>query len=139
MLDSYHSLLLWQIQALPESMTSEAIYIPIGALPIEAQIHRRTVSLSLLHAITYLLRSHLIQKVAIQQLARCDPLQCSWFLYTAEIIEIYGFGYQTTSGQPMAKNDIENTHPHSCHRQEEGATDCWCSQNIYTELTTPSQ
>ncbi len=107
MLDSYHRSLLRQIQGLPESTATEAIYILIGALPIEALIHMRT--LSLLGAVARLPKSHPIHKVATRQLARCDPPRRSWFIYTAEIGDLYGLDVRQQVINPWPK-DTWKTH-----------------------------
>ena len=48
-LERYHLLVLRHIQALPQRTASSAVYMFLGALPIEAEIHKR--QLSLLHAV----------------------------------------------------------------------------------------
>ena len=48
-LERYHLRMLRQIQALPQRTASSAVYMLLGALPIEAEIHKR--QLSLLHAV----------------------------------------------------------------------------------------
>ena len=48
-LERYHLCTLRQIQSLPQRTASSAVYMLLGALPSEAEIHKR--QLSLLHAV----------------------------------------------------------------------------------------
>ena len=43
-LERYHLRTLRQIQSLPQRTASSAVYMSLGALPIEAEIHKRQLS-----------------------------------------------------------------------------------------------
>ncbi len=87
-LEGYYRSLLRQVQSLPENTATEAIYVLLGTIPIQARIHIRT--LTLLGAIARLPIEHPIRQIAIRQLARPQSPRRSWFMHAAEIGEEYG-------------------------------------------------
>ncbi len=87
-LEGYYRSLLRQVQSLPENTATEAIYVLLGTIPIQARIHIRT--LTLLGAIGRLPSKHPIRRIAIRQLARPQSPHRSWFMHAPEIREEYG-------------------------------------------------
>ena len=74
--------LLRQVQNLPENVASEAVYILLGALPVEAYIDMKI--LSLVGAIARLDWEHPLRQIGIRQLATGTLAKQSWFVYAAE-------------------------------------------------------
>ena len=101
MLDGYVRTLFRQIQGLSENTATEAIYLLLGTVPIEATIHTRT--LSLLGSIARLPRTHPIWKLALRQLARPDCPKKSWFTYVEDIGNQYGIDVRKQILYPWPK------------------------------------
>ena len=78
-LDKFHKKMLRQIQSLPDSTATEAIYILAGTIPIEAQLHIR--ALGLFGGICRLEGSHTLKNLALRQLALRIDYKHSWFSY----------------------------------------------------------
>ena len=101
LLDKYYKKLLRQIQALPDNTASEAIYLLIGALPIEAQLHRR--ALSLFGNIARLPLDHQLRRLARRQLATQYDNPYSWFHYICKLGEKYSLDIISEFNSPEDK------------------------------------
>ena len=86
-LDSFYKKLLRQVQGLPEATASEAIYLLIGTIPIEAVLHNRI--LSLFGSITRLKHSEALWQLTQRQLSLRADKRGSWFAQLAEIGSTY--------------------------------------------------
>ena len=87
LMDGFYKRLLRQIQALPENVATEAIYILLGAHPIEIQLHCRT--LSLFGSICRLPANHSLRQLATRQLATQSKNKLSWFHHVTYIASKY--------------------------------------------------
>ena len=94
--------LLRQIQHLPESTATEAIYLMLGALPIEAEIHARM--LSLFGNITSLKKGDALKELARRQLAMSSSNPGSWFTHLEEIATTYEIDLHQAHQMPWPKN-----------------------------------
>ena len=80
--------ILRDLQSLSKRTATEAIYLLMGMLPIEAEIHIRT--LSLFGAVTRLEDGNMLKNLAERQLAlKSNPRTC-WFRYALDIAKTYG-------------------------------------------------
>ena len=100
LLDVFFRKLLRQVQTLPESTATEAVYWLAGVLPIEAQYHRKILTLA--GSICRLPRTHQLHKLATRQLAIRDNRN-SWFLQADKIGEQYGLDLQQQLDFPWTK------------------------------------
>ena len=101
-LDKFFKKLLRQIQHLPESTATEAIYLMLGALPIEAEIHARM--LSLFGNITRLKSGDALKELARRQLAMSSSNPDSWFTHLEEIATTYEIDLHQALQMPWPKN-----------------------------------
>ena len=88
-IDMYHKRLLRQIQGLPDSTASEAVYLLLGTVPIEATLHQRV--LSLFGSVCRLEPKHPIRLMAMRQMAVKSESSKSWLAYIRSLGHIYGF------------------------------------------------
>ena len=102
-LDKFFKKLLRQIQHLPESTATEAIYLMLGALPIEAEIHARM--LSLFGNITRLKSGDALKELARRQLAMSSSNPDSWFTHLEEIATAYESDLHQALQMPWPKNN----------------------------------
>ncbi len=100
-LDNYYRRLLRQIQGLPSNVSSEAVYILLGTVPVEAHLHRRI--LSLLGSIARLGPSNPLYQLAVRQLAVKTPEAKSWFSQARRIGELYGIDIDAAVLHPWPK------------------------------------
>ena len=85
-LEKFHKNSLRIIQSLPERTATSAVYILLGALPIEAEIHKR--QLSLLHSILVCDNSR-IKEVLNRQLSVNFDNKDSFFYRILKVLELY--------------------------------------------------
>ena len=87
LLSRYHIQTLRNIQSLPQRTASAAVYMLLGALPLEAELHKRRLSLlnSVITSDNECLRG-LIQR----QLACAFNIQTSFFYIVSDILKMYG-------------------------------------------------
>ena len=85
-LERYHLNTLRQIQSLPKRTASSSVYMLLGALPIEAELHKR--QLSLLYAVLTS-ENQCLQEVVQRQLARCFDNVHSFFYIASQVLEKY--------------------------------------------------
>ena len=84
-LEVYQRTLLRQLLHLPERVATSAIYILSGQLPVEAEIHKRTLSLY-----GNIVRNDCIEReLAHRQLAVKENTSRSWFVALQEILYMY--------------------------------------------------
>jgi hypothetical protein len=87
-LEKAYKQILRDIQSLSKRTASEAVYLLMGMLPIQAEIHIRT--LSLFGAVMRLEEGTLLRNLAERQLAvNSNPRTC-WFRYVWDIAKTYG-------------------------------------------------
>ena len=103
LLEQFYKRLLRQIQTLPENTATEAIYLLLGAIPIENQLHRRV--LNLFGNICRLPANHSLKKVALRQLAVRFKKKQSWFSYIVKIGEIYNIDIHAAITIPATKEE----------------------------------
>ena len=84
-LELFYKGILRQVQSLPTSTASEAVYLLLGAVPIEATLHLRI--LSLLGGVARLEASNPLRRLAIRQLSLG---RSGWFQYAGDIASRYG-------------------------------------------------
>ncbi len=87
-LDNYYRGLLRQVQGLPSNTATEAIYLLLGTLPIEAHLHKRT--LSLMGSIARLDARNPLKQLAVRQLAVKSSRSPSWFTQARNLATKYG-------------------------------------------------
>ena len=85
-LEKFHKNSLRIIQSLPERTATSAVYLLLGALPIEAEIHKR--QLSLLHSILVCDNSR-IKEVLNRQLSVNFDNKDSFFYRILKVLELY--------------------------------------------------
>ena len=85
-LKRYHLRTLRQIQGLPQLTASSAVYMLLGALPIEAEIHKK--QLSLLYAVINC-DIKCLRDVVQRQLACSFNNEYSFFYMVAKVLEQY--------------------------------------------------
>ena len=85
-LERYHLNTLRQIQSLPKRTASSSVYMLLGALPIEAELHKR--QLSLLYAVLTS-ENQCLQEVVQRQLACCFDNVHSFFYIASQVLEKY--------------------------------------------------
>ncbi len=100
-LDGFYRRILRQIQGLPESTAGEAVYMLIGASPIESTLHRRI--LSLFGSVTRLDSENPVRTVALRQLACKDDKSSSWFTMVAALGRKYNIDVRSAVLHPWPK------------------------------------
>ena len=101
MLDLFYRKLLRQIQGLPESTATEAVYLLLGAIPIEAVLHKR--ALSLFGNISRLEQRSSLWLMAQRQLSLRAESRGSWFAHLTDIGMTYGIDLQHVFRFPWKK------------------------------------
>ena len=100
-MEMYYRKLLRRVQGLPDSTSNAATYALLGALPLEAMLHLRC--LSLLGQIARLDSEHSLKQLAFRQLALYDDASGSWFCYVRKICRKYDIDIYHTLEFPMKK------------------------------------
>ena len=101
-LDSYHRKLLRQLQSLPESTANAAVYLLMGAIPIEGEWHKRV--LSLFGRIARLGSDHPLYLLAARQLSLGEERRPhSWFTQASRIGALYGIDVADVLRSPWSK------------------------------------
>ena len=100
-LDTFYKKLLRQIQGLPESVATDAIYLLIGSLPIETVLHQRI--LSLFGNICRLDSNEPMHQMALRQLATADDKLYSWFSQLNTIAQKYQIDLHLALVHPWPK------------------------------------
>ncbi|CAG2203788.1 unnamed protein product [Mytilus edulis] len=87
LLSVYYTKLLKQIQHLPERTSTSAVYLLLGQIPVEAELHKR-----MLNFFGNIIRNHgsVERDVAIRQLAVMPRDSNSWFVKIIDLTEQYG-------------------------------------------------
>ena len=85
-LSRYHIQTLRNIQSLPQRTATAAVYMLIGALPLEAELHKR--QLSLLHS-SITSKNASLKELVQRQLAYSFENQKSFFTNVRSILELY--------------------------------------------------
>jgi hypothetical protein len=98
-LNMYHKHLLRQLQGLPSNTATEAIYILLGEIPLEAYLDLRI--LSLYGAICRAEDNKLLQEITTRQLALDN--RRSWFQEVLRLCATYHLEIDTTRNQPWRK------------------------------------
>ena len=101
LLDKFYKKILRQVQGLPDNVASEAIYLMLGAVPIEAQLHRKV--LSLFGNICRLPEHHCLKELAKRQLATQLRNRHSWFKYVDALGEKYDIDIHIALTLPDSK------------------------------------
>jgi hypothetical protein len=100
-LDQYYRSLLRQIQGLPENTATEAIYILLHTLPIEAALDKRV--LSLFGNISRLGTTNPVYQLMLRQLACKEEDSNSWFAQAVRIGNKYGIDVRQMAQHPWPK------------------------------------
>ena len=87
LLSRYHIQTLRNIQSLPQRTASAAVYMLLGALPLEAELHKRRLSL-LNSVITS--DNECLWGLIQRQLACAFNIQTSFFYIMSDILKMYG-------------------------------------------------
>ncbi len=103
MLESYYRGLLKQIQGLPETTANEAVYLLVGALPLEAALHLRL--LGVFGTISRLQNDHTLYKLALRQMALMEHKSHSWFVYICDIAARYDIDLHQVLLNPWRKRE----------------------------------
>ena len=90
-LEAYHRKNIRYIQHLPQSTATPAIYLLLGSLPIEAQLHIKTLSLfrTIVAAESNIPPAIYIQNLIIRQLATKQPESSSWINLIKTVLRKY--------------------------------------------------
>jgi hypothetical protein len=107
-LDRGYKRILRDLQSLSKQVASEAIFLLIGLLPIQAEIHIRT--LILFGAVARLPESSMLKALAERQIALQKGPKDSWFCYALGIAKIYSLDTMALSllYYPPGKEDWKN-------------------------------
>lgn len=100
-MEKFHRKILRQIQGLPESTATEAIYILSGDLPIQLQYHMRV--LTLFGSICRLSMDHPLRRMAKRQMATQAQTSKSWFSRAKQIGELYELNLDSQLCSPWPK------------------------------------
>ncbi len=98
-IESFYSRLLRQAQGLHESTATEAIYLLMTLLPVEAISH---LKISLYGAITRLDYTNPLHQVALRQMAIATQKD-SWFVFLQKIVAIHGIDVHQVLHNPWPK------------------------------------
>ncbi|CAC5399385.1 unnamed protein product [Mytilus coruscus] len=87
LLSVYYTKLLKQIQHLPERTATSDVYLLLGQIPVEAELHKR-----MLNFFGNIIRNHgsVEREVAVRQLAVMPRDSDSWFVKIVDLTEQYG-------------------------------------------------
>ena len=99
-MEKYYKGLLRQIQALPENTASEAIYLLLGAIPVQAIYHIKVMTL--FGSICCLPQTHALQLLCKRQLAM-DNSKNSWINLVTSIGEKYNIDIHKQMQFPWPK------------------------------------
>ena len=86
-LDRAYKRLLKSLTALREGTADEAVFILLGLLPAEAELHLRI--LSLFGSITRLNESHPLRRLALRQAANIRGKRYGWFEHVLSVARVY--------------------------------------------------
>ena len=101
-LDKYHRKLLRQLQSLPESTANTAVYLLMGAIPIEGEWHKRV--LSLFGRVARLGSDHPLHLLAARQLSLGEEKRPhSWFTQASRIGALYDINVVEVLRSPWNK------------------------------------
>ena len=100
-IDMFYKKLLRQIQGLPQNVATEAIYLLLNTVPIEAVLHKRV--LTLLGCIARLGPENSLYKLALRQLATKQLKSNSWFSQAARIANQYNINAHDAVLSPLPK------------------------------------
>ena len=98
-LEDFYRSTLRRIQNLPQSTASCAVYLLIGAIPVEGLIHLRMLTLFV--NISRLGERHPLRELALRQLALSRPQ--SWFCHLHRIAETYSVNINQALLSPWSK------------------------------------
>ena len=87
LLTAYHKKLLKQIQHLPDRASDAASYLLLGEAPLEAEIHKRTLTMFGAVCRDY---ESVPNQLAWRQLATKKKTSHSWFIHVATLLHKYG-------------------------------------------------
>ena len=144
-LEDYYRGMLRDIQALRDRTANEAVYLLIGLLPIEVELHIK--ALTLFGAICRLPEESTLRRLAMQQLAIKTEGSKSWFMYCRRIGEMYDINIISALEYPSKKSTWKSnvalavrTHWHSrlCRgglRRSHLSHSCCCSTHTPTKPT----
>ncbi len=93
--------ILWSVQGLIDHVASEAVYLLLGNIILEGQLHIRC--LTLYGAITRM-RGHTLHSLAMYQLAIKDSGSHSWFVWLGKVADIYGINLHPPLSSPWSKH-----------------------------------
>ena len=102
-LSSYHRSLLRQIQSLPKYTAVEAVYLLLGTLPLEAEIHIRVLNL---YGAICRSENTTMKELASRQLSMGSPY--SWFNYVQQICQKYNITTEASLTAPWYKKSWKN-------------------------------
>ena len=109
-LSKYHIQTLRSIQSLPQRTSTAAVLMLLGALPFEAELHKRR--LSLVHSVIYS-ENQSLKSIVQRQLACTFNNKNSFFHEVAKILQKYNL---PTLGQLVTSNQSKLQWKHICTR-----------------------
>ena len=104
-LDTFHRNLLRDIQGLPRQTAKEAIYLLVGAIPLEAELHAR--SLTLAGTVSRLDHDNPLKVLAERQMASGNIH--SWFTHVLKLAEQYNIPLEAYLLEPWGKVQWKKT------------------------------
>ncbi len=85
-LESYYRKCLRQIQHLPDATATPGVYLLIGALPVEAHLHKKILTL----LVNMMRRKDSVEREVVQrQLAMKSNKSCSWVIMAKGLLQVY--------------------------------------------------
>ena len=103
LLENFYRGLLRRIQSLPESCGKEAIYLLLGAVPVQTLIHQRV--LCLLGSISRMGPDESLHRLATRQLGL--SVRPSWFAYVTDICNEYNIDANTILNMKAKKDELK--------------------------------
>lgn len=101
-LELFYRGLLKDIQGLPKTTATEAVFLLIGALPLTAELHARRLLLA--GAVGRLAPDNPLRCAFVRQLAVKGPSSNSWIIQTMNIAELYNLDLPDCFDNPPVKS-----------------------------------
>ena len=103
LLENFYRGLLRRVQSLPESCAKEAVYLLLGAVPVQTLIHQRV--LCLLGSISRMGPDESLHRLATRQLGL--SVKPSWFAYVTDICNEYNMDANTILNMKAKKDELK--------------------------------
>ncbi len=100
-LEVFYTGILWSVQGLTDHLASEAIYLLLGNISLEGQLHIRCL---ILYGTITRMKGYTLHSLAMCQLAIKDSGSQSLFVWLGKVADIYGIDLHATLSSPWPKH-----------------------------------